>query len=172
MNEITIQVTKSTKRNAYVKIEARSSQRRRYVEVFPHLQRRPSQRAALHTDQLDALHALLRAQAGGGRVVLSGRIQIVFHVAPVDDADRSVVVARLLAARPELAARFGVRRCARGDRRCRQDTDRSGWREHLAEGTSQVPHRQNLSPAHALALNRRVLARRGDVSRRRLRRVS
>lgn len=160
--------TKNTKENARG-ADRRASQRRRgvVVGVVPHLQRRPPQRAALHADQLHPLDTLLRSYASG-RVFLAARVQTELHVAPVDDADGPVVVARLvLATRPELTAHLGVGRRARGDRRRRQHADRPRRREHLvAEGTAQVPHPEDL--ASDVACDRRVRGHRGGgVSRRR-----
>lgn len=112
----------------------RASQKRRYVKVVvAHLQRRSSQRAALHTDELHPLYAPSGTEAGGW-ILLS--VQVVLHVAPVDDAD--LVVPRLLFTRPELAAHLGVRRGAWGDRSCRDRSDRPSGREYLGmtDGTA------------------------------------
>lgn len=150
-----------------------ASQKRRCVVVVAHLQRRSSQRAALHADELHPLDALSGTDAGGWVFL---RVQIVLHVAPIDDTDPLIVVPRFLAARSELAAHLGVRGCARGDRG-RRDPDRPGGREHPdslgTEGTAQIFHREDLLSARVARRYWRVhRARHGDVPRRRLRRAT
>lgn len=123
--------------------------------VVAHLQRRSSQRAALHADQLHTFHAFLRTHTSWW-ILLSVQI-VVLRVAPVDDADPVVpsrpLFPRLLA-RPELAAHLGVGRRAGSDRR-RRYADRPSGREDL---TPQIPHTENLT-----ALHLRVLAHRRGV---------